>query len=185
MRPVNSFVAGIAPFLLFPLAAYSAPLDGPSISYADGIVVEATPPVRTESVGNPTKTQYSGVASMTGALTGATILGTAISPKPAMPAATTYPSDGGLHEPQPAPFIPGGGIGTNGTEPVYNVKSDYDYQSIVCSFQIKMVWIDGGRGTNDFSLEYRHSRCIGNGLSSIFSRPASPSSQLSNSSQPA
>lgn len=136
MRPVKSFKAGIAPFLLFPLAAYSAP----ALSYADGIEVEATPPVRSETVGSPTKTPFSGVASMTGALTAPTVLGTAISPKPALPEATTYPSDGNLHGAQPAAFVPAGGMGTNGTQPVYNVKSDYDYQSIVCASGIDIMF---------------------------------------------
>lgn len=47
------------------------------------------------------------------------------------PAATTYPADGVLHDPQPGPYIPAGGGGTNGTIPVYNTKSDFDFESLV------------------------------------------------------
>lgn len=67
---------------------------------------------------------------MVGALN-ATSVGKGVSSKPAPPAATTYPSDGKLHMAQPGPYIPGGGLGTNGTTPVYNAKSDYDYESLV------------------------------------------------------
>ena len=45
--------------------------------------------------------------------------------------ATIYPADGKLHHPMPAPYMPAGGLGTNGTEPVYKVKSDFDYESLV------------------------------------------------------
>jgi hypothetical protein len=35
-----------------------------------------------------------------------------------------------MHDAQPAPYVPAGGAGLN-TTPVYNVKSDFDYQSLV------------------------------------------------------
>merc|ERR1712093_782400 len=43
----------------------------------------------------------------------------------------TYSPDGTLHDQQPIPYTPAGGLGTNGTEPVYRVQSDFDYQSIL------------------------------------------------------
>ncbi|EGD84462.2 hypothetical protein H112_08166 [Trichophyton rubrum D6] len=75
---------------------------------------------------------YSGTPMTSGALTN-TVLGTEIPAGPPAATATTYPSDGELHDPQPAPYVPAGGRGTNGTQPVYNVKSDFDYESLVCN----------------------------------------------------
>lgn len=89
----------------------------------------SVPPV----VSHPTSlphTPFSGSPTVTGALN-ATSTGSGISSQPAPPAATTYPSDGKLHDAAPAPFVPAGGVGTNGTTPVYNVKSDFDYESLV------------------------------------------------------
>lgn len=74
---------------------------------------------------------FTGSASTTGALT-ATSVGKGISSGSIAPAATTYRSDGKLHNAEAAPFSPAGGVGTNGTIPVYNVRSDFDYQSLVC-----------------------------------------------------
>lgn len=48
------------------------------------------------------------------------------------PTATTYPSDGQLHNPQPGPYIPAGGVGTSGEVPVYRPQSDFDFESLVC-----------------------------------------------------
>ena len=104
---------------------------GPSLTYASDIVVPATPPVR--SVSFESHGPFTGSASVTGALTASKVLGTALSGQPAPTNATSYPSDGELHGAQPAPYFPAGGLGTNGTAPVYNVRSDYDYQSIVRS----------------------------------------------------
>lgn len=74
---------------------------------------------------------YNGTATITGALN-ATSVGPGISSLGVAPAATTYPSDGKLHDAEPGPYVPAGGIGTNGTTPVYNAKSDFDYESLVC-----------------------------------------------------
>jgi Ferritin-like domain len=54
----------------------------------------------------------------------------------------TYPSDGQLHDPQPAPYVPAGGGGTNGTEPVYNAKSDFDYQSLALALYQEWIELD-------------------------------------------
>ena len=74
---------------------------------------------------------YTGApATTTGALT-TIVLAPSIAPLPPNPTATTYPSNGMLNDPEPAPYTPAGGLGTNGTLPVYNVKSDFDYESLV------------------------------------------------------
>ncbi|KAI1800241.1 ferritin-like domain-containing protein [Daldinia bambusicola] len=53
-----------------------------------------------------------------------------------------YPADGQLHQPQPAPYTPGGGLGTNGTEPVYRVVSDFDYESIALALYQEWIELD-------------------------------------------
>ena len=62
---------------------------------------------------------------------------------PALPPPTDsfkYPADGKLHGDQPAPYTPSGGIGTNGSAPVYRVQSDFDYQSL--SLALYQEWIE-------------------------------------------
>lgn len=76
-------------------------------------------------------TPYTGTPTVTGAVNASTTLATNISSLGVAPSATTYPSDGKLNDPMPAPFVPAGGVGTNGTTPVYNAKSDWDFQSLV------------------------------------------------------
>ncbi|GIJ99845.1 hypothetical protein Aspvir_003853 [Aspergillus viridinutans] len=58
------------------------------------------------------------------------------------PGATSYPSDGKLHEPQPAPYVPAGGVGTNGTTPIYNAKSDFDYESLALALYQEYIELD-------------------------------------------
>ncbi|KAI1073542.1 ferritin-like domain-containing protein [Whalleya microplaca] len=53
-----------------------------------------------------------------------------------------YPADGKLHQTQPAPYTPGGGLGTNGTEPVYRVISDFDYESVALALYQEWIELD-------------------------------------------
>ena len=53
-----------------------------------------------------------------------------------------YPADGKLHAPEPAPYTPAGGLGTNGTEPVYRVQSDFDYESIALALYQEYIELD-------------------------------------------
>ena len=125
------FALGILlPFLPHSSSAPAATtVESSVISFASGITLQATPPIRTGI--KVSHGPFTGTATVTGALTAPTILGTAVSPKPPSPNATTYPNDGSLHQAMPAPYVPGGGLGTDGTEPVYNAKSDFDYESLV------------------------------------------------------
>ncbi|KMU84091.1 hypothetical protein CIHG_01877 [Coccidioides immitis H538.4] len=120
------------PFLLglvAPLLFFAANAQPANITYAGGIVVPATPPVVTGPSFSRATGSFTGVPTVTGALSGS-VRAPAITPRPPPPEATRYPSDGKLNDTQPAPFLPGGGLGTNGTMPIYNVRSDYDYQSV-------------------------------------------------------
>lgn len=102
-----------------PIPASAAPPPGPP-----------PPVVSPEVTGTTSHGPYSGVPTTTGALS-LSVLAASIPALPPNPTATTYPSDGKLHDPEPAPYTPAGGLGTNGTEPVYNAKSDFDYESLV------------------------------------------------------
>ncbi|KAI1778726.1 ferritin-like domain-containing protein [Hypoxylon cercidicola] len=65
-----------------------------------------------------------------------------------------YPADGRLHEPQPAPYTPAGGLGTNGSEPVYRVISDFDYESVALALYQEWIELDLFRwGLSTFSVE--------------------------------
>lgn len=100
-----------------------------SDSDSDSAPFISGPPTRSHSSSQP-HTPFSGTPSTTGALTASSV-GTGISSGHVLPAATTYPSDGKLHNAEPAPYVPAGGVGTNGSIPVYNAKSDFDYESLV------------------------------------------------------
>ncbi|KAF3764647.1 hypothetical protein M406DRAFT_330976 [Cryphonectria parasitica EP155] len=64
---------------------------------------------------------------------------------PALPAESSkydYPADGNLHADEPAPYTPAGGLGTNGSAPVYRVQSDFDYQSIQLGLYQEWIELD-------------------------------------------
>lgn len=135
-----SLASSVVAAAFLPLAASVPPvarvLEGgeKAVTYAGGIVHTETPAVVTPA--SMTHGPFTGTPTVTGALTGPTVLGTALTPHGPPPAATTYPSDGNLHDAMPAPYVPGGGLGTNGTIPSYLVQSDYDFQSVVCGLDL-------------------------------------------------
>ena len=91
-------------------------------------------------VNHPTSephTPYSGTPTTTGVVVASSV-GSSVPSKGIAPGATDYPSDGKLHSPQPAPFVPAGGVGTSGETPVYNAKSDFDFESLVCI--LHLLW---------------------------------------------
>ncbi|KAI1154183.1 hypothetical protein F4825DRAFT_204350 [Nemania diffusa] len=77
----------------------------------------------------------------TGALS-TTALASSIAAQPPEPYKLQYQADGQLHAPQPAPYTPAGGLGTNGTEPVYRVQSDFDYESIALGLYQEWIELD-------------------------------------------
>lgn len=129
-------VAGFAFSAFLALAPVALAAPAPQADYFSAPATYQPAPVppprviSSQVTGTTTHGPYSGVPTTTGALS-TTVLAASIPALPPNPTATTYPSDGELHAPQPAPYTPAGGLGTNGTEPVYNMKSDFDYQSIV------------------------------------------------------
>ncbi|KAI0204056.1 hypothetical protein F4808DRAFT_367419 [Astrocystis sublimbata] len=77
----------------------------------------------------------------TGALS-TDVLAPSIAAHPPEPYKLQYPADGKLHAPEPAPYTPAGGLGTNGSEPVYRVQSDFDYQSIALGLYQEWIELD-------------------------------------------
>ncbi|KAK3938640.1 ferritin-like domain-containing protein [Diplogelasinospora grovesii] len=77
----------------------------------------------------------------TGALSTA-VLAPSVAALPPGPDAYNYPSDGQLHAPQPAPYTPSGGLGTNGSAPVYRVLSDFDYESVALALYQEWIELD-------------------------------------------
>lgn len=80
-------------------------------------------------------------ATITGALTNS-VTAASVPALPPNPGKFTYPADGILHDPQPAPYVPAGGQGTNGSQPVYRVQSDFDYESIALALYQEWIELD-------------------------------------------
>ncbi|KAL8702081.1 MAG: hypothetical protein Q9201_004583 [Fulgogasparrea decipioides] len=83
---------------------------------------------------------YTGTPTTIGAAPGPTTLGASIPTLPPNPTATYYNTKGVPLNPLPAPFVPQGGLGTNGTLPRYMVESDFDFESI--SLGLYQEWIE-------------------------------------------
>ncbi|KAG9247845.1 hypothetical protein BJ878DRAFT_129424 [Calycina marina] len=104
---------------------------------ADGAVPYLVP-------SNPAATShgpYSGTPTTIGAISNSPV-GTAIPMLPPNPTALIYNPNGELNNQQPLPYTPAGGLGTNGTEPVYRVQSDFDYQSVLLGLYQEWIELD-------------------------------------------
>ncbi|KAK5991743.1 Protein rds1 [Cladobotryum mycophilum] len=84
---------------------------------------------------------YTGTPTTVGALS-TSVLASSIPALPPAPDSYKYPADGKLHANQPAPYTPSGGIGTNGSAPVYRVQSDFDYQSLALALYQEWIELD-------------------------------------------
>ncbi|OBT78174.1 hypothetical protein VF21_02665 [Pseudogymnoascus sp. 05NY08] len=103
----------------------------------------ATIPVQPLVSPNPETTHgnFSGTATVTGAIAKGALNGT-ISALPPNPEATVFKANGILQSNQTIPFQPAGGLGTNGTAPVYRVQSDFDYQSLLLGLYQEWIELD-------------------------------------------
>lgn len=151
-------------------ALTTTPVESSSIS---------SPPLRNHSTSEP-HTPFTGTATTTGALT-ATSIGTGIPSEGVAAGATSYPADGKLHHAEPAPFDPAGGVGTNGSTPVYNTKSDFDFESLV-RIQVEREAFQVDTRAN--KLTRRPLLYTKSGLNMISSRMDSDGSTNLNSKQP-
>ena len=132
-RSTLSAILVVAPVVLAVPAPQAAYYSAPAVN--EPPLVPAPPVVSSQVTGVTTHGPFTGVPTTTGALS-TDVLAASIPALPPNPSATTYPSDGQLHAPEPAPYTPAGGLGTNGTEPVYAMQSDFDYESIVSFSQL-------------------------------------------------
>ncbi|KAG5977713.1 hypothetical protein E4U55_006595 [Claviceps digitariae] len=85
---------------------------------------------------------YTGPTATTTGAESITVVAPSIPALPPPADAYAYPADGKLHGPQPAPYTPNGGIGTNGSAPVYRVQSDFDYQSLALGLYQEWIELD-------------------------------------------
>ena len=132
--------------IVFAAAALASPIAGPQAAYymAPAGVPAPLPPPAPPQVPHTDVTShgpFSGTPTTTGAES-TTVTATAIPMLPPNPVELTYPSDGKLHNPEPAPYTPAGGLGTNGTEPVYKPQSDFDYQSLAVALYQEWIELD-------------------------------------------
>ncbi|KAL4769820.1 ferritin-like domain-containing protein [Aspergillus nidulans var. acristatus] len=85
---------------------------------------------------------YLGTPTITGAAKASKTLAASIDPKPPNPTATYYNAEGVPQQPMPAPYVPAGGLGTNGTLPRYMVNSDWDFESIALGVYQEYIELD-------------------------------------------
>ncbi|PMD53283.1 uncharacterized protein K444DRAFT_172335 [Hyaloscypha bicolor E] len=103
----------------------------------------AVPPIVSSQVtGVTSHGPYSGPPPTTTGAISNSPAGTAIPMLPPNPTALVYNPNGTLNNQQPIPYQPAGGLGTNGTEPVYRVQSDFDYQSILLGLYQEWIELD-------------------------------------------
>lgn len=113
--------------------------------------IETTAPTGTESgaaypqrssiqTGHTSHGPFSGEATTTGAVS-TSVISQTIPTKPLNPTATYY-NNGKLTQPEPAPYVPAGGLGTNGSLPRYMVESDFDFESITLGLYQEWIELD-------------------------------------------
>ena len=139
------------------LALASRAFAVPFVSKATTTLISAadvTPSVRSPQVAVTSHGPYTGPPpTTTGALSTA-VTAASVPALPPGPDAYKYPSDGQLHADQPAPYTPSGGLGTNGSAPVYRVQSDFDYESIALALYQEWIELDLFHwGLAQFSVE--------------------------------
>lgn len=124
--------------------AFAAPLEGRFVSTPTTTVTSAaslTAPIA--SVTNVTSHgPYTGPPATTTGAVSTTVLAQSVAALPPGPDAFKYQPDGKLQADQPAPYTPAGGLGTNGSAPVYTVQSDFDYQSIALALYQEWIELD-------------------------------------------
>ncbi|GAM84215.1 hypothetical protein ANO11243_022080 [Dothideomycetidae sp. 11243] len=100
------------------------------------------PPLVSSNLTGPTyHGPYTGIPTITGAVTTTALMQTIPDLGPA-PTATYYNTNGKLQNPEPVPYQPAGGLGTNGTTPRYMVNSDFDYESIALALHQEWIELD-------------------------------------------
>jgi hypothetical protein len=107
-------------------ASAAASYAGVPISEIPGATNAIPPVVSSQVTGVTSHGAYNGSAPTTTGAVSNSPAATAIPMLPPNPTALKYNPNGLLNDQQPIPYQPAGGLGTNGTEPVYRVQSDFD-----------------------------------------------------------
>jgi hypothetical protein len=103
---------------------------------------EPVPPIVSSQVtGATSHGPYEGTPTTTGAVSNSPAA-TEIPILPANQSELNYTADGSLHKQQPIPYQPAGGLGTSGSEPVYRVQSDFDYESLLLGLYQEWIELD-------------------------------------------
>jgi len=123
-------------------ASSAASIAGIPVSEIPGATNAIPPIVSSQVTGVTSHGPYNGPPpTTTGAVSNAPAM-TAIPMLPPNPTATIYNPNGELNNQMPIPYQPAGGLGTNGTEPVYRVQSDFDYESILLGLYQEWIELD-------------------------------------------
>ncbi|CAG8954714.1 hypothetical protein HYFRA_00004637 [Hymenoscyphus fraxineus] len=108
-----------------------------------GATLPVPPLVSSQVTGATSHGAFNGTPTTTGALSNSPLATVGLTAAlPPNPTALVYNPNGTLNNPQPLPYQPAGGLGTNGTEPVYRVQSDFDYQSILLGLYQEWIELD-------------------------------------------
>jgi hypothetical protein len=123
-------------------ASAAASYAGIPVSEIPGATNAIPPVVSSQVTGVTSHGTYNGSAPTTTGAVSNFPAGTAIPMLPPNPTALKYNPNGLLNDQQPIPYQPAGGLGTNGTEPVYRVQSDFDYESILLGLYQEWIELD-------------------------------------------
>ncbi|KAK1774846.1 ferritin-like domain-containing protein [Copromyces sp. CBS 386.78] len=145
-----SAVVGLLGLAASALAAPAPVYSAPTTTFSVPKITAPVEPVTNVTSHGP----YTGPPPTTTGALSTSVLAPSIPALPPGPDAFKYPSDGQLHAPQPAPYTPAGGVGTNGSAPVYRMLSDFDYQSIALALYQEWIELDLFHwGLDRFSVE--------------------------------
>lgn len=122
------------------VAAAPAPVPQATTAPSQSIGTAPTAPLVSSNPMATSHGPYTGPSPTTTGALSLSVLAQSVAPLPELP--QTYIADGQLHDPQPAPYIPHGGLGTNGTTPSYKVRSDFDYESIAVALYQEWIELD-------------------------------------------
>ncbi|KAH8648501.1 ferritin-like domain-containing protein [Xylariales sp. PMI_506] len=126
--------------LAFAYKAFAVPVYSEATTTFISVPTEVPPIVPVTDV--TSHGPYTGPSPTTTGALSTSVLAASIAPLPADAWKFDYPADGELHSDEPAPYTPAGGVGTNGTEPVYRPQSDFDYQSLALALYQEYIELD-------------------------------------------
>ncbi|KUJ06755.1 uncharacterized protein LY89DRAFT_743396 [Mollisia scopiformis] len=112
------------------------------VSELPGATLPVAPVISSQVTGITSHGPYNGPAPTTTGAVSNSPAGSTVPMLPPNPTALVYNPNGTLNNQEPIPYQPAGGLGTNGTEPVYRVQSDFDYESILLGLYQEWIELD-------------------------------------------